>query len=109
MKKIALLIFLSALLCVSCADLVQLDIDNPTRKEKQITIDDQVILLKPESITTVEVERGYHNLYMANDSVTDYKFYENHYLINPTGTEYILEKFNYSKFSNSNRDLSFQH
>ena len=83
-----------------------MDIDNPTKKEQQITVDDKVILLKPQSTTTIKVERGYHNLYMANDSVMDYKFYEDHYLINPTSVDYILEKFNYSKFSNSNRDLS---
>ena len=101
-KRLFLFCFL-AVLYISCADNIRLDIDNPSNEQEIVFIDDDEILLKPNSTTTINVERGYHSIKSSMDSVIDYKFYENHYLINPLLKEYLIEKVHYSKLSESAR------
>ena len=100
MKKAALLLLLIAILFTGCSDNIQLDFDNPHSKERSVTLDGEVITLPPQSTVSLEVPRGEHSIKLANDSVISYSFDEDMYLINPTMTDYVIEKIYFSVSGN---------
>lgn len=97
MKKTTLLLCFCLTLCWSCSNSIELAIDNPLNKERSIILDDQVIVLPPQETTTIEVARGDHSIKLENDSIISYQFDKDKYLINPTLTDYVIEKIYFSQ------------
>lgn len=107
MKRIAFWLSISMVLSIACSTSVQLDIDNPLNNETRVSIDGEAIVLPPNTTTTLEVESGKHSIRLDNDSIIIYTFDKGQYLINPTLTDYLIEKIYFSKSGNPTLQAMF--
>lgn len=103
MKRFLFFILTSIIVFASCsesADLIRLDIDNPTDKEHTVIVDSIVVKIPAYSYVVKKVERGQHSLTFFDRSTVEYNFDKDHYLVNPTKYDYLIEKIYYSKSGN---------
>jgi len=107
MKNTTLALLAAILLCWSCSDNIQLDIDNPSNNESSIVVDDQVFALPAKTTISMEVARGEHSIGLENDSTFQYAFDKDRYLINPTVTDYLIEKIYFSVSGNPTLEATF--
>ena len=107
MKRITFWLSINMVLCLACSTSVQLDIDNPLNEETSVSIDGETIVLPPKTTTTLEVESGEHSIQLESDSIINYTFDKDLYLINPTMTDYLIEKSYFSKSGNPTLQAMF--
>jgi hypothetical protein len=60
-------------------------------------VDSIVVKVPAYSYVIKKVERGQHSLHFTDNSTVDYNFEKDHYLVNPTKYDYLIEKIYYSK------------
>ena len=90
MKYLFSLLSLSLLL-VSCGtNSVDLAIDNPTTEPVIIKVDTLEVEIPAEQVVWVEMGKGMHSLTLKNDSIVDFNFQSDVYMVNPTLTEYLM-------------------
>ncbi|MBU2994884.1 hypothetical protein KO500_00465 [Cellulophaga baltica] len=84
--------FLSlSLLSVSCGSgSVDLAIDNPTTEPVIIRVDSLEVEIPAEQVVWVEMGKGNHSLTLKNDSIVNFNFVSDVYMVNPTLTEYLM-------------------
>ncbi|WP_024480105.1 hypothetical protein [Cellulophaga baltica] len=89
--KIIFTILSLAIVLVSCSsNSVDLAIDNPTSSPVLLKVDSLEVEIPAEQVVWVEMGKGQHTITLENDSIVDFNFTADVYMVNPTLTEYLM-------------------
>lgn len=89
MKNLLITIVLSVL-AISCSSNVDLAIDNPTKGSVIVKIDTLTVEIPANEVVWVEMGKGKHTITLENDSIVEFDFQANLYMLNPTFSEYFM-------------------
>jgi hypothetical protein len=90
MKNILTILSLVSVLFSCSSNSVDLAIDNPTSTPIIVKVDSLEVEIPAEQVVWVEMGKGQHTITLENDSIVNFNFTSEVYMVNPSLTEYLM-------------------